>query len=220
MKRLVALMMCVVSFGAAAQFPSLPYNPDENGDMLIGVVDLQALLANYGQEFSSAIVSEDGESAIVFMGEMAYPHCKYACIQLPGVWSMPNVEDLVPVWSEVYNSDGMITWLAIEQTEIITTTSQPQNLFPYFQGNDLSYQSSFVQLVPNGFATNARCYCAAKQLPRVEYFTCKASCSDGYIALDDCVNEKLAEGWYPLQSQRQQQVYNDCFWQPLWRWAE
>ena len=27
--------------GAAAQFPSLPYNPDENGDGLIGVTDLQ-----------------------------------------------------------------------------------------------------------------------------------------------------------------------------------
>ena len=42
-----------------AQFPSLPYNPDENGDGLIGVV-LQGLLANYGNEFASAVISEDG----------------------------------------------------------------------------------------------------------------------------------------------------------------
>ena len=29
----------------------LPYNPDDNGDGLIGVADLQGLLANYGNEF-------------------------------------------------------------------------------------------------------------------------------------------------------------------------
>ena len=55
MRRLVALMMCAVSLGATAQFPSLPYNPDENGDMLIGVVDLQALLANYGKNFQALL---------------------------------------------------------------------------------------------------------------------------------------------------------------------
>ena len=46
-------MMCAVSLGAAAQFPNLPYNPDENGDGLIGVVDLQGLLALYGVELDS-----------------------------------------------------------------------------------------------------------------------------------------------------------------------
>ena len=62
MKRLIALMLCAVSLGAEAQFPNLPYNPDENADGLIGVVDLQGLLSNYGNEFASAVVSEDGES--------------------------------------------------------------------------------------------------------------------------------------------------------------
>ena len=67
---------------AAQSFP-LPYNPDENGDMLIGVVDLQALLANYGLEFSSAVLSEDGESAITYMGDMAHPHAvTWKC----GIW--------------------------------------------------------------------------------------------------------------------------------------
>ncbi|MDB0025037.1 hypothetical protein N9D95_00650 [Flavobacteriales bacterium] len=221
MKRLVALMMCAVSLGAAAQFPSLPYNPDENGDMLIGVVDLQALLANYGQEFSSAVVSENGESAIVFMGDMAYAHCKYSCKQLPGYWSLPNLEDLVPVWSEVYNEESPNTWLYADQLNMLDGNGPgPQYLYPFFKGNEPNPSGRYVELAVNGFSTEMRCYCAAKQLPRVEYVTCKASCSEGYAALDACVNEKVAEGWYPLQSQRQQQVYNDCFWQPLWRWAE
>ena len=83
MKRLIALMMCAVSLGAAAQFPNLPYNPDENGDGLIGVVDLQGLLSNYGNEFAGVVVSEDGESAIVYMGEMAYSLCSQGCKRLP-----------------------------------------------------------------------------------------------------------------------------------------
>ena len=42
MKRLVALMMCAVSLGAAAQSTiTYPYNPDGNADAIIGVTDLQ-----------------------------------------------------------------------------------------------------------------------------------------------------------------------------------
>ncbi len=206
MKRLVALMMCAVSLGAAAQFPNLPYNPDENGDGLIGVVDLQGLLANYGNEFASAVVSEDGESAISYIGTMNFPSCAAACRNLPGHWELPDLEDLGLVWSNV--SSGSPVWLNAKrysQVSVQLYRWRPNN-------NQIDGTSNANEVL--------KCYCAARQLPRVEYFTCKASCSDGYTALDDCVNEKLAEGWYPLQSQRQQQVYNDCFWQPLWRWAE
>ena len=206
MRRLLALTMCAVSLGAAAQFPNLPYNPDENGDMLIGVVDLQALLANYGQEFSSAVVSEDGENAISYIGTMNFPLCAVACRNLPGHWELPDLEDLGLVWSNV--SSGSAVWLNAERYS--QASVQIYKWRPEANTIDGTGNASEVQ----------KCYCAARQLPRVEYFTCKASCSDGYTALDDCVNEKLAEGWYPLQSQRQKQVYNDCFWQPLWRWAE
>ena len=63
MKHLLTLTALLISSLAMGQFPNLPYNPDENGDGLIGVVDLQGLLANYGNEFASAVVSEDGESS-------------------------------------------------------------------------------------------------------------------------------------------------------------
>ena len=108
MKRLIALMICAVSLGAAAQFPSLPYNPDENGDGLIGVVDLQGLLANYGNEFASAVVSEDGESAIVYMGAMGRLQCEYACDNLPGFWTLPKVYELTPVLDDMPQP---VTWL-------------------------------------------------------------------------------------------------------------
>ena len=47
MRQLLALMMCAVSLGAAAQNNN-SYNPDGNGDGIIGVSDLQDLLALYG----------------------------------------------------------------------------------------------------------------------------------------------------------------------------
>lgn len=51
MKYFLTASALLFSLVVAAQFPNLPYNPDENGDGLIGVVDLQGLLANYGTEF-------------------------------------------------------------------------------------------------------------------------------------------------------------------------
>ena len=51
MKRLVALMICAVSLGAAAQI-TYPYNPDGNADSLIGVSDLQDVLSTFGLPFS------------------------------------------------------------------------------------------------------------------------------------------------------------------------
>ena len=207
MKHLLALTALLISSLAMGQFPNLPYNPDDNGDGLIGVADLQTLLANYGQEFSSAVVSEDGESAIVYMGEMAYSLCSHTCKNLPSFWDVATILDLALVWDDVAIPNGNgDTWVRPLEAEA--------DAYRFYRFN-----SDNVQTLSSP-THSSRCYCAARQLPKVEYFTCKASCSDGYTALDDCVNEKLAEGWYPLQSQRQQQVYNDCFWQPLWRWAE
>ena len=61
MKRLVALMMCAVSLGAAAQSTiTYPYNPDGNADALIGVTDLQDMLSVYGGAFSPSEIQIDG----------------------------------------------------------------------------------------------------------------------------------------------------------------
>jgi hypothetical protein len=215
MKHLLTVTALLISSLAMGQWPSLPYNPDENGDGLIGVVDLQGLLSSYGSEFSSAVVSEDGESAIVYMGEMDYFSCDYSCAQLPGMWLLSSARDLVAVY-DVLNASEASTYTWVRRDDYVGQIAT-QNYFPIYRGRSISADRDILGDEPN---FERRCYCAAKQLPRVEYFTCKASCSDGPAALDACVNDKLIEGWYPLQSQRQQAVYNDCFWQPLWRWAE
>ena len=115
MKHLLTLTALLISSLAMGQWPTLPYNPDENGDMLIGVADLQALLANYGNEFSSALVSEDGESALVFVGNYSYPSCAENCSVLPGHWRIASLEEIGPVYEDiVYSPSPEVLWLRAE----------------------------------------------------------------------------------------------------------
>lgn len=218
MKHLFASLLTVVCFATYAQFPSLPYNPDENGDGLIGVVDLQGLLANYGNEFASAVVSEDGESAIVYMGNIAYPQCKYSCDQLPGFWALPELEDLVPVWDEVYSTNTNLgTWVEYDFNQAISGSSQA--LWPYFYSPEYSGSSNHTIKFTSNLLSNLRCYCAAKQLPRVEYSRCEYNNDESF---DNCTSSKVADGWYPLQSigitGRGGSEYRRV--QSFWRWAE
>ena len=215
MKHLLTLVIWVASSLAMAQFPSLPYNPDENGDGLIGVVDLQGLLANYGNEFASAVVSEDGESAIVYMGEMAYPFCAQACKHLPGKWELPNVEDLALVWDEVYTFDVYTyTWL---RRSAFSGHQQPNAFISGPYEPDSQHYTARVDEI----AGDWRCYCAAKQLPRVEYSYCYAQ---GYGGLDECSSSKMSEGWYPMggvaTSANSNNTISVHFVQAFWRWAE
>lgn len=208
------------SFLAAAQFPNLPYNPDENGDGLIGVVDLQGLLANYGNEFESAVLSEDGESAIVYTGEMAYYVCEHSCEQLPGFWQVVNPSDLVPVYSELNVVSNTSSWVNRKGFE----GNLGLNSCPYYRGDNSSSNRDILSSEPY---LSLRCYCAAKQLPRVEYDVCygydTGSGNNGiyqaFTELSDCVNAKLEQGWQLYGSQSWGPQYNKVS-QTLWRWAE
>ena len=72
MKRLVAMMMCAVSLGAAAQSTiTYPYNPDGNADALIGVTDLQDVLATYGQSFLPSEILIADSSLSFWVGQVS-----------------------------------------------------------------------------------------------------------------------------------------------------
>ena len=210
MKHLLMISALLVSSLAIGQWPSLPYNPDDNADGLIGVADLQALLANYGSEFASAVVSEDGESAIVYMGDMAYPLCFQTCKNLPGIWQLPLLEDLGLVWDDVHPttpSTVIKTWL--------TGKNIPDHTSPYYYGSSFSSGDTYQSFVQDGGTSQPnRCYCAAKQLPRVEFYKCVGNGSDAVEECVNCVSTKLSEGWQLLPPGGSSVV------QDLWRWAE
>ena len=205
---LAAFLFVAISTAVRAQTFPLPYNPDENGDGLIGVVDLQGLLANYGSEFSGAVISEDGENAITYMGEMAYPLCAMACENLPGMWEMPDVEDLGLVWDEVYTTNSTVnTWLKRNGND------GTQDV-PYFYSAPSLQSSDHNAVKTNQIAPAWRCYCAARQLPRVEYSYCEGT------DIQECANEKVEDGWYPLEGITKISYNGQNKIQAFWRWAE
>ena len=167
---------------AQAQSPYLPYNPDENADGLIGVADLQGLLSAYGSEFSSAILSDNGNIAVVGVGEMDYYRCRSACASLPGAWSIVNENSVGLILDQV--SSPMI-WF---EPGHITTGTQALVI------DDAGETSTVAAASLDGIRP---CFCYAKQRPRVEYSYCSGSAPSD-VAFNQCINEKLAEGWYPL----------------------
>lgn len=215
MKHLLTISALLFSSLAMGQWPSLPYNPDDNADGLIGVVDLQGLLANYGNEFASAVVSEDGESAIVYMGEMAFPPCALACRSLPGMWETASTVDLGLVWNEVYSTGiDNLTWLKPSSGSNVPGLFVSQDESSYIYHETLSEYKYM--------ARQARCYCAAKQLPRVEYSFCHSPLQ-GTSQLQECCDEKAANGWCPLggiEMTNQSGSFDFKYAQAFWRWAE
>lgn len=193
MRYLVTLLLAALSFNAVGQgIPQLPYNPDATEDGFIGSPDLLELLSLYGEEFSSAILSEDQESAIVYMGDLAHPLCNLACDNLPGFWNMSTMDDLGLVWNEVANET---IWVLAEH-----------------KSNDpLAYIYDQMYYSTNQAGQLFGCYCATHELPKVEY----KIVIDNY---DFNLTEFASQGWKLLNLGYMDN--NNRITGVMWRWAE
>lgn len=196
--------LCLSSW--AQDFP-IPYNPDSDLNGLIGSPDLLSLLAVYGEEFSAAVVSEDNGSAIMFMGNMAYPLCAMSCRNLPGMWQIPALEDLGMVWVEV-NANNTATWVRNDYGDSMnlyyTTPSDGGNFITNIQGTEVDLDH--------------RCYCVINELPKVEWSVCRDQNHEGW---EDCCEEKVAAGWLPLPGiALAKDGGAEPVFQAFWRWAE
>ena len=219
MKYLTLLLTMAMSISGIAQNFPVPYNPDDDTNGLIGTPDLLSLLALFGEEFSAAVVSEDSASAIVYMGDMAFPLCVQSCKNLPGMWEMPLLEDLALVWDEVH-TEGVVTrtWLRQNSNRSVQDVVQ---YFDYFHSGSDSFTSENYHYVSTRRSpiSNNRCYCSIKELPRVEYDACvNYNSTETWL---ECCQEKVAQGWLPLATN----PYNSggsgsASGQAFWRWAE
>ena len=176
------LVLLAITTMAQAQSPYLPYNPDENADGLIGVADLQGLLSAYGSEFSSAILSENGNIAVVEVGELDYYRCRSNCASLPGAWSLVNENSVGLILNQV--SDPRV-WF---EPGHVATDVQAYVIDGYGETGAVSISAEDA---------TRPCFCYAKQRPRVEYSYCSGG-APSEEAFNQCINEKLAQGWYPL----------------------
>ena len=180
MNRILSLIVLLaLTTMAQAQSPYLPYNPDENADGLIGVADLQGLLSAYGSEFSSAILSDNGNIAVVEVGDMDYYRCRSACASLPGAWSLVNENSVGLILDELVGGYAWFETLNAANTNTKYTVDGIANRYI------------------TDPAINKRCFCHAKQRPRVEYSYCSGG-EPSEEAFNQCISEKLSQGWYPL----------------------
>ena len=213
-------MMCAVSLGASAQFPILPYNPDENGDGLIGVVDLQGLLANYGSEFTSAVLSSSGEMAVTHVGQMPYLKCRTSCASLPGMWSIID-ENSAGLAIESLDFGGSYAWVDLNSHHLSVGS-----VSWYAIANAVNANGAVEQYLDSQWSMEFRCFCSTEQLPRVEYSYCLAdgaatnvNGSGNEAALfQACCDDKVESGWFPLGgiTKGNSQAAGQAFW----RWAE
>lgn len=187
MNRILPLLVLMAFTTAAqAQFPYLPYNPDENSDGLIGVADLQGLLALYSQEFSGATLSNNGNIAVVEVGNgLSYYSCSAQCASLPGPWSIVDDNTVGLVLPDLQMNGGYAWFKA--------GTSSGE----YSSGQGITPSGETGPGTPVLTDNAYRCFCYAKQRPRVEYSYCSGG-DPTEEAFNQCISEKLAEGWYPL----------------------
>ena len=221
MKHLMTLAALFVSSLAMAQIPTFPWNPDGNGDGVIGSSDLIGLLTVYGQEFENAIVSENQESALVYMGQIDLFSCKNSCENLPGNWSLPEPEDIrpiVPLVIDTLEYGDATFWLnykyPYEYSGFTNHNTYDDLRYPWLKYNDTQSSSPSnwytIETTRSIGSTYVRCYCSIKQLPRVEYSICNAVSSDSL----ECANQLVSDGWYPMGS------VSDSGTQAFWRFAQ
>lgn len=220
-KHLTTLLALLLSCSMLGQNFPVPYNPDDDANGLIGTPDLLSLLALFGEEFSAAVVAENNESAILYVGELAYPLCAQSCRNLPGMWELSTLEDLGLVWDEVHPFASTSTWLRPNQ---MTNTSDNQVMEYVYSPENGNAQFGTSQVI----STARRCYCSIKEIPKVEYSFCRPTTNiseEARIEFSDCCSDKTQNGWFPIPGSTtgvsgNEYAEGNTYGQAFWRWAE
>ena len=236
MKRLISLMMCAVSLGAAAQIDwDFPYNPDGNNDGYIFSEDLLDLLVVYGQEFNSEALylSEDSSRMIVQIGELlSKTKCLASCASLQGSWRVAHVNDAMYFFDFLvdglvdYNAsiggiqDYDIEYMWLDRRSNNATTVRPEDLgmtMKNAQTNDFGdgfsqlEAAEFTQTVTQSNSSlpernKSECWCVTQQRPRVEW----QRIHEGEWEEN---KDQLSEDGWRLHSAEGNKIF-------FWRWAE
>ena len=210
-------LICVPLFAGAQGTFNLPWNPDENGDMTIGVADLQAFLSVYNSEFTNVSVSGDGSIAFHLADEeLNRTLCEQYCKQLPGPW---NIASDVECFQNV--------------DEISTMLPQWNDGEWWLRSSDLSFSESILKTakwstyagqiyIGQSQASHAylpeKCLCSIQERQRVQYDFCYLEAlPENESQFRQCVEEKTSEGWYPLGGVAQD--YGRMY-QAFWRWEQ
>ena len=224
MKHLMTLLALVVAVTAGAQtgIVQFPYNPDADGNNLIGFSDILEILTLYGSEFSpeyTCYLNGDSSHVLIETGEMNYVSCLGSCANLGHGFSMANLTDIGRHMQDIPTSGSEI-WILDSQMESIDFELQYPHVptLKYFS----DYNSWSIDFDQN-FSPSGRCFCASSENRKVEYFwicenwnnVCCTEAAEDLLSIQ--INEYTAQGWWPL-GRVDNTGGNIC--QAMWRWAE
>jgi len=222
MKNLLACLAILAAFCANAQTETanFPYNPDSDGDGLIGVSDLVNLLGYYETQFNvSAQLNSDSTSAIFFPADWfsnkKRTNCEAICASLPGPWHIVSSRGFVEHHQVILDSMETSSYRSFWQLDFgamqVFAGSSSRKLPAHFFEKTTS--SSFVFPDVNEYYDSANCLCELRQRPRVEY----DFCSGDMGSISTCAAEKVSQGWYPLELTS---AGGAVFVQTFWRWED
>ena len=225
MKNLLACLAVFAAFNVSAQVNGfeLPYNPDVEPDGYIGVGDILALLATFGQEFSPASVflNEDSTAMSIAMGQMTYFECLAACEDLPGSFRLATSADFGRVWDQ-FETGALSGWHWIDAPNWFQSVGDPEpsnwyvpRIEPHGFPNGTTSTTNVSSTTPVYMLNH--CLCATRERPKVEYVTCTSSDNGLFV---ECCQERVSEGWYPLGSNPVATGQLNIWSQAFWRWAE
>ena len=220
MKHLITCLALGIAFAAGAQtgLVEFPYNPDSNGDDMIGTADLLDLLSLFGNEFSEegTYLSADSTTALYYAGNFDYAMCLHQCSNLSGEWHIPSRKKFCQV---IHPSESLVTgeaWLNQPGSARYTMAYGREIVLEVGYPND----SEMYDISAEG---NGQCFCFTHERPKVEYTYCVGDWESG---IQECVDEKVQDGWYPMGgiSGHSGLSGTNLNWQfiqqAFWRWAE
>ena len=217
MKRLVSLMMCVLSLEAAAQmeFP-FPYNPDGNQDGFIGLNDMLDLLSLYGNEFPESFYG-DSSGAILNVGQMTFSECLRTAKSMGNSWRVTRQLDfhrwldaILEQGSNAFESSGNSAmsytgWLHMKDddpgkfqlrfnagynTTVHGTSYAIESSASYIESED--WQGGDYYGAHFNVLSTKQCFVVTEVRPSLEYhIAIKSSVAD----LKQTVNDSLENGW-------------------------
>ena len=213
MKHLITCLALSIAFAAGAQtgLVEFPYNPDSDGDDLIGTADLLDLLALYGLEFSEEdlYLNDDSTTAIYYAGSMMFSDCFRNCSQLPSNWKIPSAEQIMQFDLSMLNTSAL--WL-----------DGPMSYHPIISSTEHYTINTTGRIMRENYDNSYNCYCYTKERPKVEYSHCrKSDYGSDPTEFKTCTEIMIEDGWYPLAG-ISSYTYNGFHYsgQAFWRWAE
>ena len=212
-------IFAVFNVTAQTETANFPYNPDSDGDGLIGVSDLVNLLGYYETQFNvSAQLNSDSTSAIFFpvdwSSTKARTKCEAICASLPGPWHIMSSSGFAEHFNVIADSIGVVGERLFWQLdygalrEFDDLEMYPANKFIVNSvGNESGYGENVNRM------SSCRCLCELRQRPRVEYDFCEGDMG----SISTCAAEKVSQGWYPLELTS---AGGAVFVQTFWRWED